>query len=157
MTWNWRKLFLTYYIYPVSRTWLLLGLIILRHFSDKQERDFSNAKILSFWCRKNTNFSKLMSGTKKTFFKTQIGVMENQTQTFCSISLVFFQRFDHGAALKIECKMPHLNIAFDRYASIGTVMYYILVMSIWDMVSKFDLLASTSPGQLCLYAQVNFN
>jgi len=33
----------------------------------------------------------------------------------------FFQRFDHGAALKIEGKMSHLNIAFDRYASIGTV------------------------------------
>jgi len=34
----------------------------------------------------------------------------------------FFQRFDHGAALKIERKMSHLNIAFDRYASIGTVI-----------------------------------
>jgi len=25
--------------------------------------------------------------------------------------------------------MSHLNIAFDRYASIGTVMHYILVIS----------------------------
>jgi len=28
----------------------------------------------------------------------------------------FFQRLDHVAALKIEHKMSHLNIAFDRYA-----------------------------------------
>jgi len=55
--------------------------------------------------------------------------MENRTQKFCSILLLFFQRFDHRAALKIERKMPHLNIAFDRYASIGTVMHYILVRS----------------------------
>jgi len=41
----------------------------------------------------------------------------------------FYQRFDHGAALKIECKISHLNMAFDRYASIGTVMLYILVIS----------------------------
>jgi len=32
-------------------------------------------------------------------------------------SAAFFRRFDHGAALKIERKMSHLNIAFDRYAS----------------------------------------
>jgi len=31
-----------------------------------------------------------------------IGVMESLTQKFCSISLLFFQGFDHGAALKIE-------------------------------------------------------
>jgi len=31
----------------------------------------------------------------------------------------------------MERKMSHLNIiAFDRYASIGTVMHYILVISI---------------------------
>jgi len=41
----------------------------------------------------------------------------------------FFQRFDHGAALKIERKMSHLNITFDRYASIGSVMHYIMVIS----------------------------
>jgi len=29
-----------------------------------------------------------------------------------------FQSIDHDAALKIERKMSHLNIAFDRYASI---------------------------------------
>jgi len=40
-----------------------------------------------------------------------------------------FQRFNYDAALKIERKMSHLNMAFDRYASIGTVMYYILVIS----------------------------
>jgi len=34
-----------------------------------------------------------------------------------------FRPHDHGAALKIECKVSHLNIAFDRYASIGTVMH----------------------------------
>jgi len=43
--------------------------------------------------------------------------MENRAQIFCSISLLFFQRFDHDAALKMESKMSHLNIAFDRYAS----------------------------------------
>jgi len=49
---------------------------------------------------------------------------------FCSISLLFFQRFDHGVALKIERKVSHLNIAFNRYAYIGTVMHYIVVISI---------------------------
>jgi len=28
--------------------------------------------------------------------------------------------------------MSHLNIAFDRFASVGTVMHYILVISIPD-------------------------
>jgi len=56
--------------------------------------------------------------------------MENRTQQFCSIPLLFIQRFDHGAALKIARKMSHLNIAFYRYASIGTVMHYILVISV---------------------------
>jgi len=40
-------------------------------------------------------------------------------------SAAFFPAFgllDYGAALKIERKTSHLNIAFDRYASIGTVM-----------------------------------
>jgi len=55
--------------------------------------------------------------------------MENQIQKFCSIPLLFSQRFDHGASLKILNKMSYLNIAFDRYASIGTVMHYILVIS----------------------------
>jgi len=41
----------------------------------------------------------------------------------------FFQRFDHGADLKIKRKMSHLNIAFDQYVSKGTVMHYILVVS----------------------------
>jgi len=40
-----------------------------------------------------------------------------------------FQALDHGAVLKIERKMSHLNIAFNRYASIGNVMHYILVIS----------------------------
>jgi len=31
--------------------------------------------------------------------------------------------------LKIERKISHLNIAFDRFASVGTVMHYILVIS----------------------------
>jgi len=56
--------------------------------------------------------------------------MENRTQNFCSIPLLFFQRFDNGAALKIERKMSHLNIAFDRYASISTVIHYILIISL---------------------------
>jgi len=57
--------------------------------------------------------------------------MENRTQKFCSNPLLLFQRLDHshGAALKIERKISHLNIAFDRYASIDTVMHYILVIS----------------------------
>jgi len=42
------------------------------------------------------------------------------SSTYCSPSSI--------VALKIECKMSHLNIAFDRYASIGTVMHYILVI-----------------------------
>jgi len=50
-------------------------------------------------------------------------------------SAAFFQHFDHGAALKIECKMSHLNIAFDLFDSIGTVMYYILVISVLYNVS----------------------
>jgi len=41
--------------------------------------------------------------------------------------------FDHGATLKMERKTSHLDIAFDRYASVGhavgTVMHYILVIS----------------------------
>jgi len=52
-------------------------------------------------------------------------MMENRTQKFCGIPL----HFDHGAALKIERKMSNLNITFDRYASIGTEMHYILVIS----------------------------
>jgi len=55
--------------------------------------------------------------------------MENRTQKFCKIALLFSHRFDHGAALKIQRKMPHLNITIDRYASIGFVMHYILVIS----------------------------
>jgi len=32
--------------------------------------------------------------------------------------------------------MSHLNIAFDRYSSIGTVMHYILVISLWYQQHK---------------------
>jgi len=32
-------------------------------------------------------------------------------------SAAFFQRFNHCYALKLERKMSHLNIAFNRYAS----------------------------------------
>jgi len=53
--------------------------------------------------------------------------MENRIQKLCSIPLLFFQRFDYGAALKIKRKVSHLNIAFNGYASIGTVIHYILV------------------------------
>jgi len=56
--------------------------------------------------------------------------MEKRTQKFCSIPLLYFHRFDHGTALKIEGKMSHLNIAFDRSDSISTVMHYILVISV---------------------------
>jgi len=51
------------------------------------------------------------------------------TPKILQYSAAFFQLFDHGAALKIERKMSHLNIAFDRYASLGTVMHCILVIS----------------------------
>jgi len=44
-------------------------------------------------------------------------MMENQLKNFAAFRCFFFQHFDHGAALKIERKMTHLNIAFDRYAS----------------------------------------
>jgi len=61
--------------------------------------------------------------------------MENRTQKFCSIPLLFFTAFfpvfrllNQGAALKIERKMSDLNITIDRYASTGTVMYYILII-----------------------------
>jgi len=36
--------------------------------------------------------------------------------------------------------MSHLNVAFDRYASIGTVMHYILVISI----PEISILSSSS-------------
>jgi len=36
----------------------------------------------------------------------------------------------YAAALKIERKMSDLNIAFDLYAPIGTVMHYILVINV---------------------------
>jgi len=58
--------------------------------------------------------------------------MENQTQNFTAFRCFFFSAFqplDRGAALKLERKMSHLNIAFDRYASISTVMHYILVIT----------------------------
>jgi len=64
--------------------------------------------------------------------------MENRTKNFCSIPLLFFQRFDYGAALKIERKMSHLNIAFDRFASMGAVMHYILVISCRDGVETLQ-------------------
>jgi len=51
-----------------------------------------------------------------------------------------FQPLDLSAALKIEHKMLHLNIAFDRYASIGTVMHYILVISFLDRICSVYLL-----------------
>jgi len=47
-------------------------------------------------------------------------------------SAAFFPAFrplDRGAALILERKMSHLNNAFDRYACVGTVMHYILVIS----------------------------
>jgi len=47
---------------------------------------------------------------------------------------LFLQRFDHGTALKIEHKVSYLNNSFDRYTSIGTVMHYILVISIRDQL-----------------------
>jgi len=58
--------------------------------------------------------------------------MENRTQKFNNNPLHYFSAFqllDQCAALKIERKMLHLNIAFDRFASVGTVMHYILVKS----------------------------
>jgi len=36
--------------------------------------------------------------------------------------------------------MSHLNIAFDRYASIGSVMHYILVISIQTVGDVFKFL-----------------
>jgi len=42
----------------------------------------------------------------------------------------------------ISSKMSHLNIAFDRYASIGTVMHYILVISV-----RWMLRASKEDGE----------
>jgi len=68
--------------------------------------------------------------------------MENRIQKLCSIPLLLFPAFrplDHGTALKIERKMSDLIIAFDRYVSIGTVMHYILVISIPDYRYKKNL------------------
>jgi len=46
-------------------------------------------------------------------------------------SVAFFLRLEHStkAPLWKQRKMLHLNIAFDRYACMGTVMRYILVIS----------------------------
>jgi len=59
---------------------------------------------------------------------------------FSDVSLTpYFNHFstsDHGAALKIERKTSQLNIAFDRYASIDTIMHYILVISTRYNVKK---------------------
>jgi len=41
------------------------------------------------------------------------------------------------AALKMERKVSHLNIAFDRYASIGTVMHNTLVISVPVAISDY--------------------
>jgi len=54
--------------------------------------------------------------------------MKNRTQKFCSISL------DHDAALKIESKVSHLNIAFDRYASKGIGSHELLRL-LWHACS----------------------
>jgi len=52
---------------------------------------------------------------------------------FYKISTLFFflpfKTLDHIAALKIERKMPYLNITFDLYASIGAAMHDVLVIS----------------------------
>jgi len=53
---------------------------------------------------------------------------EESTPNILQYSAAFFQRFDHGGAPKIEWKVSHLNIAFDRYDSIGTAMHYSLVI-----------------------------
>jgi len=48
--------------------------------------------------------------------------------------------------VKIERKMSHLNIAFERFASIGTVMHYILVISVQFWVAHI-----VSPRTLVLF------
>jgi len=53
--------------------------------------------------------------------------IENELANAAAFRCFFSQRFGHGAALKIEHEMSDLNIAFDLYASIGTVMHYILI------------------------------
>jgi len=55
--------------------------------------------------------------------------MENQTKKFYSIFSLFFCRFNHSADRRSEnkAKMSYLMIAFDRYASIGTVLHGLLV------------------------------
>jgi len=53
-------------------------------------------------------------------------------------SAAFFQRFDHGIALKRERKMSYLNIAFDRYASISTIMHFIFVISLRFLLWRFS-------------------
>jgi len=49
-------------------------------------------------------------------------ILQHSATLFSSISTT-------SAALKIERKMSHLNITFNRYAAIGTVMHYILMIS----------------------------
>jgi len=51
-----------------------------------------------------------------------------EAKNSAALRCLFFQRFDNGAALERERNISHLNIAFDRYASISTVMHYILVI-----------------------------
>jgi len=52
---------------------------------------------------------------------------KNSASFHCFFSA--FRLLHHCAALKIERKMSHLNISFDRFPSVGTVMHYILVIS----------------------------
>jgi len=41
--------------------------------------------------------------------------MKNRTQKFCNIPLIFFQRFDHGAALKTERKQERWVVGPGEY------------------------------------------
>jgi len=89
----------------------------------------------------NATFCALHSERRRGRVVEKLDI-ENRIQNFCSIPLPFceksnpkillhsatffsaFRPLNHRAALKIERKMSDLTIAFDRYASIGTVMHY---------------------------------
>jgi len=71
-------------------------------------------------------------------------------------STAFFHRFDHGAALKIKRKMSHFNIAFDRYASIGTVIHYILVISLPVVLQVTEILHCTE-GACGVEGEIYYN
>jgi len=64
-------------------------------------------------------------------------ILQHYDALFSSVSTSRPQRRSENRTY--ERKMSHLNIAFDRYASTGTIMHYILVISVRYSKSKLEL------------------